>query len=84
MTTVRNLQGIDYTLTVRTLRNTRGYDRSTIEVKDLTDKVLDTWHRRYKLWRHPIHGTARSIAEIREIYNQIDIDDYVKDNAYED
>ena len=83
MSTVRHFEGIDYTLTLKTLRNTQGYDRSTVEVKDHTGKVFETWHRRYKLWRHPIHGTAKSIAEIKEIYNVIDIDDYVKRNSYE-
>jgi len=84
VTTIRNFAGIDYTLTLRTLHNTRGYDRSTIEAKDLTGKVFETWHRRYKLWRHPTHGTAKSITEIKEIYNAIDIDDYVKKNGSED
>ena len=82
MTATRNFAGIDYTLTLKTLCNTRGYDRSTIEVKDLTGRVFEIWHRRYKLWRNPTHGTARSIAAIKEIYNEIDIDDYVEKNGY--
>lgn len=84
MATIRHFQGIDYTLTLKTRMNTRGYDRSTLEAKDLTGRVFEIWHRRYKLWRHPIHGTARSIAEIKESYNEIDIDDYVKKNGYTD
>ncbi len=84
MTTTRNYQGIDYTLTLKTLTNTRGCDRSKIEVKDLTGRVFETWHRRYRLWRNPVHGTARSIAEIKEIYNAIDIDDYTNRNGYAD
>jgi hypothetical protein len=81
---VRHIQGLDYTLTVITLRNTRGCDKNTIQVKDLTGRVFETWHRRYKLWRNPVHGTARTIVAIKEIYNAMDIDDYVKRNGYED
>ncbi len=84
MTTVRNYRGLDYTLTLKTLCNTRGLNKSTIEVKDLTGKVFEVWHRRYRLWRHPIHGTVRSIAAIKEIYNAIDIDDYIKQDASDD
>ena len=84
MVTIKNFEGIDYTLTLKTLCNTQGYDRSTIEVKDLTGRVFETWYRRYKLWRNPTHGTARNIAAIQETYDQIDIDDYVEKNGYED
>lgn len=81
--TVRYVQGLDFTLIVIIARN-RCIDRSTVQVKDLTGRVFETWHRKYKLWRHPIHGTARSIDDIKEIYNVIDIDDYVNKNGYED
>jgi hypothetical protein len=84
MATISHFEGIDYTLTMKKLMSSQGYDRSTVEAKDLTGRVFETWHRRYRLWRHPIHGTARSIAEIKEIYNAIDVDDYVNKNGYED
>ncbi|WP_416670441.1 hypothetical protein [Egbenema bharatensis] len=81
--TVRYVEGLDYTLIV-VLAHNRGIDRSTVQVKDLTGRVFETWHRRYRLWRNPVHGTARSIAEIKEIYNALDIDDYTDQNGYAD
>ncbi len=84
MTRVRHFQELDYALTLRILHDTRGCDRSTIQVKDLTGKVFETWHRRYRLWRNPIHGTAKNLAAIKTIYNAIDIDDYVRKNGYYD
>jgi hypothetical protein len=41
MATIRHFQGIDYTLTLKTRMNTRGYDRSTLEAKDLTGRVFE-------------------------------------------
>jgi len=80
---IKHIYGIDYVLTVTTTHNKQGIDRSTIDVKDLTGKAFDKWQRRYKLWRHPIHGIARSLAEIKEIYNAMDIDTYIRENSDE-
>jgi uncharacterized membrane protein len=79
---VRYIQGLDYTLIVTTAHS-QGIDRSTVQVQDLTGKVFDVWKRRYRLWRHPIHGTAKTIVDIKEIYNAMDVDEYVKENRDE-
>ena len=53
-----------------------GFDSRQLHLKPIKEKQSF-------LWRHPIHETARSIAEIKKIYNAIDLDAYPRKDGDE-
>ena len=78
---IRHFQGEGYTLTlIRVFRHGRnkGTGKSTIEIRDLTGRGFDLWRYEGEKWLNPVHGAAKSVIEIKEIYDTIDIDNYIK------
>ncbi|WP_416670442.1 hypothetical protein [Egbenema bharatensis] len=81
MMRIRHFQGEGYTLTLIRIpknRRNKGISRSTIEVRDLAGKIFDVWKYEGGEWLNPIHGIAKSVTQVKEIYDSIDIDDYAK------
>jgi hypothetical protein len=76
MMRIRHFQGEGYTLTL--IRIPKHKNRSTVEVRDLTGRVFDVWRYEDEKWLNPVHGVAKSVVEIKEIYDAIDIDEYIK------
>jgi len=82
MMRIRHFQGEGYTLTlIRVFRHGRnkGNSKSTIEIRDLTGQVFDTWRYENGKWQNSILGNADSIDQILNVYNGMDISNYIQE-----